>query len=119
MPMKLTLKVLNAAGAILAQAGCDDEVFLIYRSEYAEGDRLVVETAESGHIDLSLDAGMPPARVFMAGTEFSLPIPSGLTLPIRRRLVCEAMREPSSWFAISMSKSLMIMRVSAMPCCRL
>ncbi len=77
--MKLTLKVVNAAGVVLSQSSHDDEVFLVYRSEYTEGDRIVVETSESGHIDLSLDAGMPPARVFLAGRDFSLPVPFGPT----------------------------------------
>lgn len=77
--MKLTLKVVDAQGLVLAQASCDDEVFLVYRDEYAIGDRLVVEVEKPCHIDLCLDAAMPPARVFMAGTSFSLPVPSGAT----------------------------------------
>ncbi|SCX23728.1 hypothetical protein DSM25558_3421 [Agrobacterium sp. DSM 25558] len=77
--MKLTLKVINVSGKVLSQARSDDEVFLVYRDEYAEGDRIVVEAAEPGHIELCLDAGVPPARVFMAGTDFSLPVPFGLT----------------------------------------
>ncbi|MBB3944154.1 hypothetical protein GGQ73_000077 [Rhizobium skierniewicense] len=77
--MKLTLKVVNAAGAVLSQSSCDDEVFLVYRNDYAEGDRIVVEAEKPVHIDLSLDAGMPPARLFMAATNFALPVPFGLT----------------------------------------
>ncbi|WCJ62068.1 DUF7402 domain-containing protein [Agrobacterium tumefaciens] len=73
--MKLTLKVVNAAGAILAEAGAEEEVFLVYRAEYCEGDRLVVEASQPGHIWLGLDAGMPPTLVFLQKAEFVLPVP--------------------------------------------
>ncbi|MCI9868233.1 carbohydrate-binding protein [Rhizobium skierniewicense] len=77
--MKLTLKVVDATGMVLAQTSADDEAILVYRSEYAQGDRIVIETTEPCHLDISLDAGMPSARVFMAGTDFSLPVPFGAT----------------------------------------
>ncbi|MCZ7449649.1 carbohydrate-binding protein [Agrobacterium rhizogenes] len=73
--MKLTLKVINAAGAILAEARAEDEVFLVYRAEYCEGDRLVVEASQPGHIWLGLDAGMPPTLVFLQKAKFVLPVP--------------------------------------------
>lgn len=73
--MKLTLKIVSSTGAILAQASCDDEVFLVYRSSYEEGDRIVIETSEPGHIHLALDTAMPAALVYLDGTEFILPVP--------------------------------------------
>ncbi|CAN7529515.1 carbohydrate-binding protein [Agrobacterium tumefaciens] len=74
--MKLTLKVVNAVGDILAKAGAEDEALLVYRAEYCEGDRLVVEVSQPGHIWLALDAGMPPTLVFLHGNQFILPVPS-------------------------------------------
>lgn len=74
--MKLTLKVVNAAGDVLAEAGAEDEALLVYRAEYCEGDRLVVAVSQPGHIWLALDAGMPPTLVFLHGNEFILPVPS-------------------------------------------
>src|SRR5690606_37705664 len=46
-----------------------------YRAEYCEGDRLVVEASQPGHIWLGLDAGMPPTLVFLQTAEFVLPVP--------------------------------------------
>ncbi|MDA5640047.1 MULTISPECIES: carbohydrate-binding protein [Agrobacterium] len=74
--MKLTLKVVNALGDVLAKAEAEDEALLVYRAEYCEGDRLVVEISQPGHIWLALDAGMQPTLVFLHGNEFTLPIPS-------------------------------------------
>ena len=79
--MKLTLKVVNAAGDVLAEAGAEDEALLVYRAEYCEGDRLVVAVSQPGHIWLALDAGMPPTLVFLHGNEFIL----RSAIPIRRR----------------------------------
>lgn len=73
--MKLTLKVVNMACAVLAEAEAQDEVFLVYRADYCEGDRLVIEASEPGHIWLALDAGMPMTLVFLQKTEFVSPIP--------------------------------------------
>ncbi|WP_320197739.1 carbohydrate-binding protein [Agrobacterium sp. rho-13.3] len=75
--MKLTLKVVNAAGIVLAQSNSGDEAFLVYRAAYSEGDSIVVETSQPGHILLSFDAGIQPALVFLAETSFTMPVPFG------------------------------------------
>ncbi|NTJ44624.1 carbohydrate-binding protein [Agrobacterium larrymoorei] len=76
--MKLTLKVVSPTNDILAQTSSEDEVFLVYRANYREGDRIILNTSEPGYIHLALDAAMPPTIAYLDGTEFTLPIPDQL-----------------------------------------
>lgn len=75
--MQFTLKVVDVAGQVKAESSSEDELYLVYQAQYEEGDRLVVSATETGHIHLSLDAGMPPAIVLLKDTPFSFTIPFG------------------------------------------
>ncbi|KKX33323.1 carbohydrate-binding protein [Rhizobium sp. LC145] len=75
--MELTLKVVNANGAVLASATGGSETLLVYRRVYDEGDRLVVEASEAGHVVLALDDAISPAVVYLKGRSYSLAIPFG------------------------------------------
>ncbi|MGF9564403.1 carbohydrate-binding protein [Neorhizobium sp. JUb45] len=73
--MELTLKVIDGAGAVKAQASNGDEVFLVFMDEYQAGDQVVVEASEPGHIVLSLDDAMPPTLVYLAAENYALAVP--------------------------------------------
>lgn len=75
--MQLTLKVLDAAGDVKAEAEGADEVLLAYAQAYSEGDRLVIASSEAGHVYLCLDAALPPALVYLKQSPFSFVIPFG------------------------------------------
>jgi len=73
--MKLTLKVIDQAGAVKAEASNENEAFLIFPGVYESGDQVVVEASEAGHIVLSLDDAMSPTLVYLADTAYALDIP--------------------------------------------
>ncbi|WP_427023079.1 carbohydrate-binding protein [Aureimonas ureilytica] len=84
--MDLTLSVLDGEGRPRAQRTAADEVFLVFRETYAEGDVVAIEargeaggeTAGEGiFVHLSLDDAMAPALVFLKGGRFALPVPFG------------------------------------------
>jgi len=75
--MKLTLKVVDIAGAVRATATGTDEIYLVYRERYNEGDQVVVEASESGHLVLALDDAMSPSIVYMNGEAYALAVPFG------------------------------------------
>jgi hypothetical protein len=72
--MNLMLQIVDGAGAVQARAEADDEVFLVYRSTYRPGDRLVVAASEPGHVFLSFDAAVQPAILYLREPHFSLPV---------------------------------------------
>lgn len=77
--MSLTICVCDAHGAIKNKSIDSDEVFLLFNSDYAEGDYLSIETTEpQRHIFLQLDDTLAPSLVFLKGHSFRLPVPFGL-----------------------------------------
>jgi hypothetical protein len=78
MPMTLTLKVTDSDGKVLAASAGDDEVILVYRSEYQAGDVITVETSSSHRfLELCLDNSMRPALVLLTGSTYRFPVPFG------------------------------------------
>ncbi|QKK32926.1 carbohydrate-binding protein (plasmid) [Rhizobium indicum] len=75
--MELTLKIVDADGAVLASSTGRDETFLVYRHSYREGDRVIVEVSEPGHVFLSLDGAIQPGLVYMKECAYSLAVPFG------------------------------------------
>lgn len=76
--MNLTLRIVDAAGATLAMASAPNETFLVYRTEYAEGDRVVVEAEGApAHLILALDEGIAPALVWLRESSYALDAPFG------------------------------------------
>ncbi|MVA37478.1 carbohydrate-binding protein [Agrobacterium vitis] len=75
--MRVTLTVVDAAGQNLAQSSADHEAFLVYRQPYRDGDQLLVDVSEPGHIRLALDAAMTPAILYLPQGRFSFSIPFG------------------------------------------
>ncbi|MBW6425991.1 carbohydrate-binding protein [Rhizobium sp. XQZ8] len=75
--MELILKVLDAEGNVLAKATGEDEIYLVYRDVYNEGDQVVVEASEPGHLVLALDDAMSPALVYMKSEAYALGVPFG------------------------------------------
>ncbi|WHO75409.1 carbohydrate-binding protein [Rhizobium sp. BT03] len=75
--MELTLKIVDADGFVLASATGRDETFLVYRLSYREGDCVVVEASEPGHVFLALDSAIHPAFVYLQENAYSLAVPFG------------------------------------------
>jgi hypothetical protein len=75
--MQLTLAVMDAAGKAKAEATGTNELNLVYRADYEEGDQLVLRSSEAGHVNLSLDAALLPAQVYLRQSPFSFLIPFG------------------------------------------
>ncbi|AJC82872.1 galactose-binding domain-containing protein (plasmid) [Rhizobium etli bv. phaseoli str. IE4803] len=75
--MELTLKIVDADGFVRASATGRDETFLVYRQDYREGDCVVVEASEPGHLFLALDSAIHPGFVYIRESAYSLAVPFG------------------------------------------
>ena len=73
--MELKLKVVGVSGAIRAEAANTDETFLIFPGNYEDGDQVVVEASEPGHVMLALDDAMTPTLVYLQGKSYALAVP--------------------------------------------
>lgn len=74
----LQLAVKNREGQVLGAASGKNEVWLVYKAEYREGDKLVLSTGERGrHVFLSLDNGATPALVYCKEEGCVYPVPFG------------------------------------------
>lgn len=69
----ITIKIANEEN-ILAERCGEDEVYAVYRQEYAPGDTIYVEFGEEGLYWVSLDASVFPALLWCKGT-YRLPVP--------------------------------------------
>ncbi len=73
----LALKVLDKNGNTICVSNGDDYVSLVCTAEYAEGDRIVLETSEKNiHVVLQMDDAMGPAFVYITDN-ISYQIPFG------------------------------------------
>ncbi|WP_064685985.1 hypothetical protein [Rhizobium bangladeshense] len=75
--MELTLKIVDADGFVRASTTGRDETFLVYRQDYREGDCVVVEASEPGHLFLALDSAIHPGFVYIKESAYSLAVPFG------------------------------------------
>ncbi|OWV91779.1 carbohydrate-binding protein [Rhizobium sp. N122] len=75
--MELTLKIVDADGFVLASHTGQDETFLVYRQNYDEGDCVVVEASEPGHVFLALDNAIHPGLVYIRENGYCLAVPFG------------------------------------------
>lgn len=76
--MTLALKILDKTGETRAASHGEDEVRLVYTSEYVDGDRIVLETSESDrHLVIQLDDAMGGNLVFLKSTSLAYDIPFG------------------------------------------
>ncbi len=73
--MELTLKVIGASGAVRAESTNPDETFLIFRGAYEDGDQVVVEASQPGHVVLSLDDAMSQTLAYLKGPNYALEVP--------------------------------------------
>ncbi|WP_321379584.1 carbohydrate-binding protein [Rhizobium sp.] len=74
--MTLTLKIIDSLGTVLSEASGEDEVILVYRSAYNEGDCVMLQTDQPQHsIILCLDNAMPAALVYLKEKTCRFPIP--------------------------------------------
>ena len=74
----LTIKIINAAGAVMAQIDDAESAQLLYEAAYAEGDAIVLESSEAGvFVAARLEDSMPEAVVYLADKCYTLPVPFG------------------------------------------
>lgn len=76
--MHLSLIVENPELGILAESSWEDEVFLVYRAEYAPGDQIKLTCGEGGQfLVVNFVNAIAPALIYMSGTEAVYKIPFG------------------------------------------
>lgn len=76
--MKLTLSVENPEAGTLASASWEDEVFLVYRNEYNQGDRIVLTCDQPGQfLVVRFVNAIAPALILMKDTQAVYDIPFG------------------------------------------
>lgn len=75
--MELTLKIVSLDGTVLASSTGQQEVFLVYRKSYLDGDQIVVEASEPGHVVLALEDAIGSTAVYLLGSAFAFNIPFG------------------------------------------
>lgn len=70
----LTLKIIDKNKNVLKEKSGEEELYLVYKDFYNEGDQIVLISDENGLFEIKLDAAMDTALVFIKNT-FVLPIP--------------------------------------------
>ncbi len=60
---------------VKAQVSGDQEIYLVYQSEYEEGDYISFMPSEAGFYTLQFDAVLGRATVYSDGSEYKMPIP--------------------------------------------
>lgn len=68
--------VKDKEGKVLIQKEGEDELYLVYKAPYREGDVLSLSFTEKGLYEVKLDAAMDSALVWAEGT-YTFPIPFG------------------------------------------
>lgn len=72
------LSVLSSDGVVRAETSGEDDVTLVHRLTYGEGDRIVLTGGDGGaFLHLSLDNALPPALVYLSGAPYALSVPFG------------------------------------------
>lgn len=73
----LSLKILNAAGEVLAEVSGEDRVELRYKGEYAEGDCIQLTASEHNiHLFWQVDDAIGPAMCYLT-KDMTYPVPFG------------------------------------------
>lgn len=76
--MKLTLKVLNQQGNILAMESGDELVHLCYENSYQEGDSIQLESdVDSMFLVVMMEDSISPTFVYLKGGVYCLCVPFG------------------------------------------
>lgn len=76
--VELSLKVINTNGEILAENRAQDEVMLVYKSEYSEGDRIVLSTSKKNtYLVVQMDDALGKAFIYVTKDEITYNIPFG------------------------------------------
>ena len=74
----IELSIEKIDGTVVARRSGQDEAFLFARHAFAEGDRIAVASdAAPCHVEIVLDAAMPPARVYLRESPFLFTVPFG------------------------------------------
>jgi hypothetical protein len=74
----LSIKVLDREGNILAKNKTWDEVTLVYRNAYQEGDRIVITSSEQNiYLKVQVDDALGSAFLFISSKEVTYHIPFG------------------------------------------
>lgn len=69
--------VIERNGKAVASASGADELYLVFREEYQEGDRIIFSPGEAGFYTVQFDAVLGRATLFSNGKDYILPVPFG------------------------------------------
>jgi hypothetical protein len=76
--MDLSIKILDVSGNILAENKEQDEVMLVYKRSYEEGDRIVITSSEQNvYLKVQVDDALGSAFLFVTSKELTYYIPFG------------------------------------------
>ena len=89
--------VIERNGKAVASASGADELYLVFREEYQEGDRIIFSPGEAGFYTVQFDAVLGRATLFSNGKDYILPVPFGPGYWLFRR-GWEGFL-PAGWFA--------------------
>lgn len=77
--LKLGIKILNEQGIVKAEQYGQDEVNLVYKEEYKEGDQIVFTSSETNvYLNLLADDALGMAFTYVTKQEVVYPIPFGV-----------------------------------------
>jgi hypothetical protein len=75
----IDLRIEDVEGAVVAISSGAEEAFLFARHIFAEGDRIVVVVEDAPcHVEITLDAGMPPAWIYLRESPLVFVVPFGV-----------------------------------------
>ena len=75
--MELALKIVDSQGCVVSRVSGQGEVVLVYRHPYREGDCVVIESSNNGHVVLALDEAVTPAMLYLKALSHRFAIPFG------------------------------------------
>ncbi|NMN00163.1 carbohydrate-binding protein [Bifidobacterium sp. DSM 109958] len=75
--MTLSIAVENAAGTVLASTEAAERATLVYRGNYAPGDRIRFTVPEPGYYQVRADDTIDETLVYLTGTGFAFTVPFG------------------------------------------
>ncbi|XKG99648.1 carbohydrate-binding protein [Pelagibacterium halotolerans] len=73
----MELTVTDAAGAVVARAQGQDELYLVHDRSHEEGTVLNLNAPDGSFLVVALDDAMAPALIFLRDGHFAFPIPFG------------------------------------------
>lgn len=75
--MTFTYRIINAENEVLVSAAGEEEIYLVYNGEYAQGDRIILEGDRQSFAVIQLDDTIGEELVYLSAGRLSYEIPFG------------------------------------------